>query len=57
MKRLSMDPQIKRAHSGYWDQAIRIMRIQQKSSSSGYKLKQLGIESMEQNQIFKPQYL
>ena len=33
MKRLSIDPQIKSAHSGYWEQVIRILSIQNKSST------------------------
>ncbi len=35
MSRLSIDPQIKSAHSGYRDQAIGIMSIQCKSSQLG----------------------
>ena len=35
MSRLSNDPQIKSAHSGYRDQAIGIMSIQCKSSQLG----------------------
>ena len=41
MERLSIDPQLKRTHSGYWDQDIGI----KKKSLSGYRNKDIGIKN------------